>query len=139
MPPICHREMPLGDGHETGGALCRHAAQWLDEIVAEGLGRHALARARRGADGQVSRQTRRRLCRAMRRIQPRLPAPARRLCLDIQAASLGAQVLGEAHKQLAYGAVLDEMLAQLLALSATGREAIASAGFPSETDESEDD
>ena len=51
---------------------------------------------------------------------------------------LGAQVLDEAHARLAYGAVLDEMIAQLLSISATGREARGAGAFPSETDESDE-
>ena len=75
--------------------LQRHAAHWLDEIIAEGLCRHAIERVERRGDSQV---------------------------------------LTEAHTQLAYGAMLDEMLAQLLTVSATGREVGVPTDFPSETD-----
>ena len=67
--------------------LQRQAAQLLDEMVAEGLARRALAVGQEHAQLQTS------------------------------------AVFGRAHERIAYGALVEEMLAQLVALAPSGLEA----------------
>ena len=78
----------------------RHAKQWLDEMLAEGLCRYALNLTSRKEQVRES------------------------------------AVLGTVHAQLAYGAMLDELIGQFVDISATGREA-GLEELPDETDESD--
>lgn len=101
---LCERLMQQLASRGEGALLQRASGQMLDEMLADGLCRHAM-----------------RLARRQQRVQ-------------------GSRVLGSVHRQLANRAMLEELLAQLQLLSASGLEGVgAGEAPPDETDSEEED
>jgi len=100
---LCERLLQQLASRGEGALLQRASGQMLDDMLADGLCRHAMRTARR------------------------------------QAKVRDSPVLASIHRQLANRAMLEELLAQLQLLSASGLEAADAGRPPDETDSEEDE